>query len=139
MSSGEKTEKPTPRRLKKARRDGQIGNSPELGSWLSVLAASFVLPAVARSLMSTAQTSMVQVGATIQNPDVGEALGMTRPTLLHGVTALAPLALQALGTAVASTARQGSSWFASKFVVPDANRLTPLRGRTYMLGIAGIW
>ena len=90
--AGEKTEKPTPRRLKKARRDGQVGHSPELGSWLGVLAATFVLPAVARSLMSTAQTSMVQVGATIRNPDVGQALGMTRWALLHAATGLAPAA-----------------------------------------------
>jgi flagellar biosynthesis protein FlhB len=138
-AAGEKSEKATPRRLKKARRDGQIGNSPELGSWLSVLAASFVLPAVARSLMSTAQTSMVQVGATIQNPDVGEALGMTRSTLLHGVTALAPLALLVLVTSVASAAGQGGIWFASKLLVPKVNRLNPLKGLKRMFGTHGVW
>lgn len=137
--SGEKTEKATPRRLKKARRDGQVGHSPELGSWLSVLAASFVLPAVARSLMSTAQTSLIQVGATIQNPDVGQALGMTRATLLHGTEALAPLALLVLLTSVASAAGQGGIWLAPKLLMPKANRLNPLKGIKRMFGTHGVW
>jgi flagellar biosynthetic protein FlhB len=139
MTTGEKTEKPTPRRLKKARRDGQIGHSPELGSWLSVLAATFVLPAVVRSLMDTAQTSMIQVGATIRNPDVGQALGMTRSTLLHAASALAPLAVLVLLTSVASAASQGGIWFAPKLLVPKVNRLNPLKGVKRMFGGHGAW
>ncbi|MFL6160972.1 MAG: flagellar biosynthesis protein FlhB [Jatrophihabitantaceae bacterium] len=138
-SAAEKTEKPTPRKLKKARRDGQVGHSPELGSWLSVLAASFVLPAVARSLMSTAQTSMVQVGATIENPDVGQALGMTRSSLLHATTALAPLAILVLVTSVAAAGSQGGIWFAPKLLLPKANRLNPFKGLKRMFGTHGVW
>jgi flagellar biosynthesis protein FlhB len=139
MSSGEKTEKPTPRKLKKARRDGQVAHSPELGSWLSVLAASFVLPAVARSLMSTAQTSMVQVGATIQNPDVGQALGMTRTTLLHSCLALVPLAVLVMVTSVAAAGGQGGIWLAPKLLVPKMNRLNPFKGLKRMFGGQGVW
>ncbi len=138
-SSGEKTEKPTPRRLKKARRDGQVGHSPELGSWLSVLAATFVLPAVARSLMSTAQTSMVQVGATIQDPDVGQALAVTRSAFLHAASALAPLALLVLLTSVAAAGGQGGIWIAPKLLVPKVNRLNPLKGIKRMFGTHGAW
>jgi flagellar biosynthetic protein FlhB len=137
--AGEKTEKPTPRRLKKARRDGQVGHSPELGSWLSVLAATFVLPSVARSLMDTAQISMVQVGATIQNPDVGQALGMTRWALLHAASGLAPLSVLVLLTAVASAGSQGGIWFAPKLLVPKVNRLNPLKGIKRMFGGHGVW
>jgi len=137
--AGEKSEKPTPRRLKKARRDGQVGHSPELGSWLSVLAATFVLPAVARSLMSTAQTSMVQVGATIRNPDVGQALGMTRWALLHAAAGLAPLAILVLVTSVAAAGSQGGIWFAPKLLVPKGNRLNPFKGLKRMFGVQGAW
>ena len=38
MSSGEdKTEKPTPKRRREARREGQIARTADLGGWLSVL------------------------------------------------------------------------------------------------------
>ena len=39
---GEKTEKPTPQRLKKARKEGQIPRTQELGTWLGVAAASVI-------------------------------------------------------------------------------------------------
>ena len=42
---GEKTEKPTPQRLKKARKEGQIPRTPELGAWLMVAAVTAHAPA----------------------------------------------------------------------------------------------
>ena len=38
--SGEKTEQPTPQKLKKAKREGQIGRSQDIGAWFGMLAAS---------------------------------------------------------------------------------------------------
>ncbi len=38
--SGEKTEKPTPQKLKKARDEGQIGKTPDLGAWAGIAAAA---------------------------------------------------------------------------------------------------
>jgi len=139
MSGGEKTEKPTPRKLKKARRDGQVGHSPELGSWLGVLAASYLLPAVGRSLMSVAQTCLVQVGVTIREPDVGHAIGTARWAMQQAVTAVLPLAGMVLLLSVASAAGQGGIWFAPKLLVPKVNRLNPLKGAKRMFGPQGIW
>lgn len=138
-STGEKTEKATPRKLKKARRDGQVGHSPELGSWLSVLAASFVLPGVAKSLMSIAQTCLVQVAATIEDPDTGQAIEMARTAMMHAVLAVAPLAVLVLLTSVASAAGQGGIWLAPKLLMPKIDRLNPLKGIKRMFGPHGIW
>ncbi|HEX8768184.1 MAG TPA: EscU/YscU/HrcU family type III secretion system export apparatus switch protein, partial [Jatrophihabitans sp.] len=114
--AGEKTEKATPRKLKKARRDGQVGHTPEVGSWLSVLAASFVLPAVGRSLMDNARTTFLQVGSIIGTPDTGRALALTRDALVSAVLATAPLAILVLVTSVASAAVQGGIWIAPKLL-----------------------
>jgi flagellar biosynthesis protein FlhB len=66
MSDGqEKTEKATPRKRKKAWREGGISNTPEFGTWLGLFAASYVLPWVFTSLFATAQTALVEAGATI--------------------------------------------------------------------------
>lgn len=137
--SGEKTEKATPRKLKQARRDGSIGHSPELGSWLSILAASFVVPAVGKSLMSISQTLLVQVGVTIQNPDVGQALGTTRWALLHAAYAVAPLAILVLLTSVISAGGQGGIYLAPKLWKPKLDRLNPLKGLKRMFGGHGAW
>ncbi len=137
--AGEKTEKATPRKLKKARRDGQVGHSPEVGSWLSLLAASFVFPGVARSLMDNASTTFVQVGSIIDTPDIGRALALTRSALIHAVLGVAPLALLVLLTSVASAALQGGIWVAPKLLAPKMSRLNPLSGLKRMFGPHGAW
>jgi flagellar biosynthetic protein FlhB len=137
--SGEKTEKATPRKIKKARKDGQIGHSPELGSWLSVLAASFVIPGVAKSLMSISQTCLIEVGATIENPDIGRAIAMTRSAGTQAVLATAPLAVLVLITSVLSAGGQGGIWIAPKLWVPKIDRLNPLKGIKRMFGTHGAW
>ena len=38
--SGEKTEQPTAQKLKKAKQEGQIGRSQDVGAWFGMLAAS---------------------------------------------------------------------------------------------------
>lgn len=137
--AGEKTEKATPRKLKKARRDGQVGHSPEVGSWLSVLAASFVMPAVASSLMDNARTCFVQIVSIINTPDIGRALAMTRKSLIDAVVGTAPLALLILLTSVASAASQGGIWVAPKLWAPKFSRMNPLNGFKRMFGPQGIW
>jgi len=42
--AGEKSEQPTPQKLKKARQEGQIGRTQDIGAWVGMLAASIVLP-----------------------------------------------------------------------------------------------
>src|SRR5919199_900433 len=81
---GEKTEKPTPQRLKKARKDGQIARTPELGTWVGVAAASVLLPMLVGKSFTTVQQLFVHVGAVVQHPEtsaisalMGEALTAT--------------------------------------------------------------
>lgn len=137
--AGEKTEKATPQKKKKSRKDGQIAHSPELGSWLSLLAASFVIPTVASSLMSLSQTTLVQVGAIIGNPDTNKALLLGRSTVLQAAIATAPLALVVLLTSVVSSGSQAGIYFAPKLLAPKFSRLNPFSGLKRMFGPQGLW
>ncbi|HZC53515.1 MAG TPA: EscU/YscU/HrcU family type III secretion system export apparatus switch protein [Mycobacterium sp.] len=135
----ERTEKATPRKRKKARREGQIGNSPEIGSWLGLLAASFVVPNVMRSLMHTASTTLIQAGSVIDSPDIGRAMVITREAFLHATLSLAPLALLILGIGVGSVALQGGISVAPKLVMPKFSRINPLSGFKRMFGAQAGW
>lgn len=136
---GEKTEKATPKRKKKARRDGQIGNSAELGTWLALLAATFVLPHVFRSVMADAGDSLVQVGAIIRTPDTAEAMVMARQAATSAFRAAIPLGLLVAGIAVVSAALQGGIWFSPKALKPQFKRLNPLSGFKRMFGPQAAW
>src|ERR1700722_11935500 len=91
--SSERTEKATPRKRRTARREGRIGNSPEIGSWLGLLAASFIIPRVVHSLMNTATGALIEGGAIVRDPDQATALRVARTASIGAVDALLPLAL----------------------------------------------
>ena len=77
-AAGDRTEKATPKRVRKARHDGQIGNTPEIGAWLGLLAATFVVPHVFRSVLAQSRAEMVQLGAVIEHPEVGHAVALAQ-------------------------------------------------------------
>jgi flagellar biosynthetic protein FlhB len=137
--AGERSEKATPRKLKKARRDGQIGHSHELGSWVSILAATMVLPGVVRSLMSNAQTTMVQITGIIDHPEIASAMGIARSAALRGALSVAPLALLVIVASVMSSGIQGGIHIAPKVWVPKFSRLNPFNGLKRMFGPQGVW
>ena len=43
MTDQEKTEKPTPKKKKQARKDGQVPRTPELGSWLGLFMVTLAM------------------------------------------------------------------------------------------------
>jgi flagellar biosynthesis protein FlhB len=137
--SGEKTEKATPQKLKKAKSQGMIGHSPELASWLSMLAASFLIPATAKSLMTSSQLTMIQIGGLIRTPETGPAISIMRQAVLKGAAAVAPLVLLVLLTSIASSAAQGGVHVATKLLMPKMSRLNPLSGLKRMFGPQGVW
>ena len=136
---GERTEKATPKRRKKARHDGQIGNTPELGAWMGMLAATFVLPHVFSSLYQAATTCLVRVGAVIRTPDTGRAIAAATAAFGDAFTAALPLALLTAFIGVLGVAGQGALWFAPGLLKPKFSRLNPLSGLKRMFGKHGWW
>ena len=137
--AGERTEKATPRKRREARRQGQIGNTPELGSWLGLLAASFVIPKVVSSLMSTATSALVQVGTVTQNSGSARAMAIARQAFTSAAFAFAPLVLLVLAVSVGSVLLQGGLAFTPKLLAPKFSRLNPLQGIKRMFGPHGAW
>lgn len=136
---GEKTEKATPRKLRKARREGQVGNTPELGAWLGMLLATFMLPLVFRGLIDTGRTTLVEATSVIRRPDMGNALQIFHDTIIGGVTSLLPLAAVVAVIGIAGVGLQGGIWVAPKLLIPKAKKLNPLSGIKRMFGPQGAW
>jgi flagellar biosynthetic protein FlhB len=136
---GEKTEKATPKKKQKARREGQIGNSAEIGQWLGMLAATFVVPRVFTNLMETARQAMVQVGFVIRTPDTGPAMSAATQAAGGAFKAVLPLAVLIAIVGVASAVLQGNFWFAPKLLLPKFKRMNPLSGVKRMFGPQGAW
>jgi flagellar biosynthetic protein FlhB len=138
-SGGEKSEKATPKRIKKARSEGQIGNSPEVGTWLGLLAASFVLPKLMHSLFAIGTTGLVEVAATIRQPDTAHAMAAASSLFHSAITTIVPLGLMIAAISTAMVAAQGGIRVAPKLLKPKLKRLNPLSGIKRMFGPQGAW
>jgi len=137
--AGERTEKATPRRRREARRRGEIGNTPEIGSWLALLAASFAIPRAASSLMTAATAALSQVAVVSRDPDPSHAIAILHTAVIQAAEAFAPLVLLVLAIGVGSVVFQGGFSFSPRLVAPKFSRLNPLQGVKRMFGGHGAW
>jgi flagellar biosynthesis protein FlhB len=128
---GDKTEKPTPKRRRDARRKGQIARTSELGGWLVVLAATWLLPATARWGYAQCRRMLAQAGEVVLTGD-GDLLALLGDAVARGSIVMAPLALAATGIGVATTLVQ-IGW-APKPLKPDVKRLNPFTGLKSLFG-----
>ena len=62
MSGSDKTEQPTAKRKREARRDGNLARSPEVVAWSQMLAAGVLLPASFSLGRGSLREIMNQVG-----------------------------------------------------------------------------
>src|SRR5215210_3912429 len=136
---GEKTEKPTPQRLKKARKEGQIPRTQELGTWAGVAAASVLLPMLVRNAFTAVQTLFVHVGSVATHPEASAVSSLLGDALTAFLTTLLPMALGLMTVGVAASAAQGGVTVSSKAFKPNLKKLNPLPGLKRMFGGQGIW
>jgi flagellar biosynthetic protein FlhB len=137
--SGEKTEQPTQQKLKKAKREGQIGRSQDIGAWFGMLAASIMLPKTLGSAVEHAQELMTRVPEIIQNPDPARAMGIMKEGLTSAAWAVLPLAMTMMAVGVAGAGAQGGIRVATKLFIPKFSRLNPLPGIKRMFGPQALW
>ncbi|TFV54381.1 EscU/YscU/HrcU family type III secretion system export apparatus switch protein [Geodermatophilus sp. DF01-2] len=136
---GEKTEKPTPQRLKKARKDGQIPRTQELGTWAGAAAASVLLPMVVGNAFDGVGRMFVQVGVVVQRPEAGVVSALFAEALITFLTTVLPMALALLVVGVAASAAQGGVAVSGKPMQPTLKKLNPFPGMKRMFGGHGIW
>ncbi|OMQ16444.1 type III secretion protein [Modestobacter sp. VKM Ac-2676] len=136
---GEKTEKPTPQKLKQSRKDGQIPRTQELGTWLGAAAASVLLPMLVGSAFDSVQQLFVQVGAVANNPEPAALSELLGRALSAFLTTLLPMALAMMLIGTLASASQGGVTIATKGMKPTLKKFNPLPGLKRMFGTHGLW
>ena len=136
---GEKTEAPTPQRLKKARKEGQIPRTQELGTWLGVAAASVLLPMLVGNAFEEVQKLFVQIGSVASHPEPEKISVLLGQALSSFMFTLLPLSLGLMVVGTVSAAAQGGVTFATKAMKPTLKKLNPFPGIKKMVGTQGLW
>jgi flagellar biosynthesis protein FlhB len=136
---GEKTEKPTPQRLKKARKDGQIPRTQELGTWLGAAAASVLLPMLVSKAYASAQTLFLQVGTVADDPEPAALSRLMGQALTAFLSAVLPMALGMMLVGTLASAAQGGIVVSGQGIKPTLKKFNPLPGFKRMFGTQGLW
>ncbi|EAQ02016.1 putative flagellar biosynthetic protein flhB [Pseudooceanicola batsensis HTCC2597] len=130
-----KTEEPTPRKLRQAREKGDVPSSREVGNMMSVmslfLVAIFFLPQLGPTLVGTLRRVFENAGQVRIGEDVQglRDLGQVTMELSGGLaTVLAPVAATMLLAAVAAVLIQGEVVVAVDRITPKLSKINPIQG-----------
>jgi flagellar biosynthetic protein FlhB len=137
--SSDKTEQPTAKRKREARRDGNLARSPEVVAWAQMLAAGALLPA-SFSLGSTSlRQLMTQVGVAVSRPDADSALRLLGTALKGGLLALAPMAIGMVAIGLVGNFAQTGFAVSGKALRPKFDRISPKKGLKRLLSPHSAW
>lgn len=137
---GEKTEKPTPKKRKESRKEGQVARTQELGGWGSMLAVGMALPALLGHELNELRELMI-VTFTVNGEDAtaGKALFLLGDAAKHVFFSLLILGAAVMLIGVASAVAQGGFFLATKLVQPKWSKLDPIKGAKRVFGPHALW
>jgi flagellar biosynthetic protein FlhB len=137
--ASEKTEKPTPRRLREAREKGQIARTPELSVWAGVLATTVLLQMTVTRGASSMRALVAEMGPVIARPDTGSASRFAADAGWKAAGILTPMLLGMLIVGLVVNVAQVGFKPTGKKMKPDFGRLNPFKGLKRMFGMQAWW
>jgi flagellar biosynthetic protein FlhB len=132
-----KTEKPTPKKKKDARKDGQIAKSRDISMWAAVLVGSYLIPSVVRSGARHLEQLWAEVATVIANPDEHSALGILGKGFQAAVLTVLPLALAMVVLGIVVNVAQVGFTINRKALKPTFSRINPLKGAKNLFSSTG--
>jgi flagellar biosynthetic protein FlhB len=133
-----KTEKPTPKRLKDARREGQFARTPDAATWAGIAAATAVMPLAAGWAEDRFRRMFARIPDVVADPTPARAFQMLGEVPAAVAWGAGPVCIAAVLAALTATAAQGVHP-SSKALVPKFNRLSPGKGLKRMFGPKAAW
>jgi flagellar biosynthetic protein FlhB len=137
--SGEKTEKPTPKKLKEARDEGNIPFSRDVAAWLSTGAGAAAIPHTIESGQVLLREALDNVTTVAAHPEPARALSAMADTFAGIPTVLGPLAVATVLAVVVSGGLQGTLRPATKKLKPKFSNLNPVNGLKQHWGPQAVW
>jgi flagellar biosynthetic protein FlhB len=137
--SEEKTEKPTAKKRKESRKEGQVPRTQELGGWATLLLVGMALPTLlARELTALADLmkACFGVGGDVEVADAMTLLGRGSQ---HVMVTLVVLGSAVMVVGVAAALAQGGFFLATKSVKPSMKKLDPIQGFKRVFGPQALW
>ena len=139
-NSQEKTEEPTPRRLEKAKEEGQTARSKELATMAVLLAGAGGLLIFGTSLGASIE-SIMRDSFVIERSAIFDTRHMSVQLILaakEAAWALSPILVMLLIAAIAGSIGIGGLLFSAKAIAPKFNRMDPIKGLGRMFSMRSL-
>lgn len=137
--SDEKTEKPTAKRRKQNRKEGQVPRTAELGSWSALAVFALAIPLLLRHEASELKELMLTTLAPGNDLTPASAVTLLGDGLWHVLIAVAGLGAGVAVIGVAGSLAQGGFYLATSSVKPKLSKLNPLQGFKRIFGLRMLW
>jgi flagellar biosynthetic protein FlhB len=139
MAHDDKTEKPTPKRKKEARRKGQVAKSPDVSGWLIMLVGSLIIPVVFKSAEKKLVGLVDQCSNVMGNPTQAGALAV----LEKGLADMAAIVLPLLGlfavVGLAANVVQTGGMVSLHAAAPKWDKVNPIAGLKALVSVQSLW
>jgi len=135
----EKTEKPTPKKIKEARKEGQVARTQELGGWAAMLAFGVMLHQLVSWGGVEIRELMVRATALVSHPSEEAALALLQDGSVTAFLLSVVFGAGIMAVGIAAAAGQGGIHLATKAAKPKWSRLNPLEGAKRLFGPHALW
>lgn len=139
-SSQEKTEEPTPRRLEKAREEGQVPRSKELNTTFILMMGTGGL-IISGAGIADAMTSIMKANFSLPREalfDTSQMALYLAKALMVAAQSIAPLMIFLFIASIAGSIALGGWLLSAKAVAPKFNRLNPIKGLGRMFSLKSL-
>jgi flagellar biosynthetic protein FlhB len=133
-----KTEKPTPKKLRDARKEGQFPRTQDAATWAAIAAATAMLPFAAGWTQTRFQQMFARIPDVIDDPEPARAFQMLSDVPMAIAVGAGPVCAAAAVAAFVATAAQGVHP-SGKALKPKFSRLNPGSGLKRMFGPRSAW
>lgn len=135
----QKTEAATPKRKKELRKKGQVARSQALVSWISLLLATFMVPAVGSHIALQLSEGIRGVERISENPDTHTLLAEISGVGWRVFIALTPLLVGAMIIGIVGNLAQVGFVFTFGPLTPKFEKVNPVQGLKRLFSVRSLW
>ena len=135
----DKTEAPTAKKKKEARKEGRVVRSEDLVTWVLILLSSSVLPGLVGRTNALLQRQMRAMVEMAGHPDASALPGQVGHALADLLTTLVPTLLALAAIAIAGNVAQVGLLLSPTPLKPKMSHLNPISGFKRIFSIRGVW
>ncbi len=135
----DKTEAPTPKRKKEARKEGRVVRSEDLVTWGLILISTSVLPGLVGRTNTLLHQLMAATVAVAEHPNVQSLPAIVGNSLSDMLTTLLPTLLALAVIALVGNVAQVGFLISPKAMKPKLSHLNPISGLKRVFSIRGLW